>query len=100
MTMTIQFDFFTAQNLAVFCLSFFAGLILAFFIKSRGILGCISSIFIGALITILVVALIRGYNTIIEDITYHFTMYILYNTIGFIGIVAGFITGLLIKKNK
>ncbi len=99
-TETLFHDFFAAQNLAIFSLTFLFGIILALFLKSRGLLGCISSILIGAIVAMVVVALIRGYNSIIEVITYNLTLYIIYNTFGFFGFAAGFLIGLFVKRRR
>ena len=98
--MQIHFDYISAENLAVLVLTFIGGLALSVILKARGVGGCLTYILAGVVLSIIVVALIKGYSYLIEDMTYYLTEYIYYNSIGIVGFLLGFLVGLVIRRNR
>jgi len=98
--MEIHIDYFSASNFAVLLLTFIGGLAFSILIRFKGIAGCITYLLAAVVISVIVVALIKGYSYLLEDVTYYLTEYIYYNSVGLVGFLLGFVVGLFIKKSR
>jgi len=92
-------DYLTASNVAILLLSILGGFAVSFLFTGKGIRGCLMQIISATILVVIIVALIKGYSTFLENITQHLTEYIYYNSLGIFGFILGFILG-FIRKNK
>ena len=81
-------------DIAVLILSFLGGISVAFVFKSK-----LARFFLSIIVlVILIIALTRGNSYWLENLTMNLSYYIAENPLGTIGLVLGFIVGLLIKN--
>jgi hypothetical protein len=93
-------DFIAADKIAIFILTFFAGLLLAKLFKARGVGGCLTYVIALVVLVLIISALIKGYSYLFEQITYSLETYIYFNSIGIIGAIAGLLIGFMIFRSK
>lgn len=93
-------DYFTAGDIAVFILTFIVGLALSVVFRARGVTGCFTYIISLAIIILVILALMKGYSLMFNDITFHLQEYIYYNSVGVVGVVLGLVIGFFIRRRK
>ncbi len=94
--MVFSFNFTDPFGLAVLLLSFIGGFSLASVFKN-----CISRFILSvSVVIIIILSLLKGYNQGLEDITRNLAYYIIYNPLGLVGFIIGFVFGIIILRKR
>ncbi len=87
---------FNSMDLAVFFLTALAGWAIVNVFSA----GCFRYVLALAIVGVLVIALLKGESSMLENITYNLSRYFAREPVGLIGLISGIVLGLIVRRRR